>query len=59
MSKIETVRKDKSNSSMMKSPRNSANFDVDTIEIDEEQITFIKNSLINHFIFKDMSNEIM
>jgi hypothetical protein len=37
----------------------SKNFNVKDIELNEDQIDFIKNSLINHFIFKDMSNDIM
>ena len=38
---------------------NSVNFSVDKTELRPSQIEFIRTSLLNHFIFKDMSYKIM
>lgn len=56
ISKIESVQKTEKEMNFNKS---SGNFNVNKIEINEEQIDFIKNNLMNHFIFKDMSSDIM
>lgn len=38
---------------------NNDNLNVATSDLDEDQIEFIKNSLMNHFIFRDLSDDIM
>jgi hypothetical protein len=62
VSKIDSIKNNIDDNSVFhnnNTNNNSPNFNVNKIEIDEEQIDFIKNSLMNHFIFKDMSNDIM
>jgi len=42
--------------------KNETNYDnivLSNSEIDLVQIDFLKNALINHFLFKDLSDEIM
>jgi len=63
VSKIDSIKNHQNNSEIdclsVGFGNNSSNFNVEIIEICEEQVEFIKNSLMNHFIFKDMSDDIM
>ena len=40
-------------------PIDSVNFTIEKNEFKEDQVEFIKSSLLNHFIFRDMSDDIM
>lgn len=38
---------------------NNNNLIISNFPLEEDQVEFIKNSLLNHFIFRDLSEDIM
>lgn len=57
MSKISEVKEMRSMKTLPN--MNDGSLNVAATELEEDQIDFIKNSLLNHFIFRDLSDDIM